>query len=169
VSWIFGIATADFDRDSRSDLVTSFCNTHGGEIRQGLDLSWRDADGAWQTRLLWTEPGADAIWSVAAGDIDGDGNPDLVTMTQTGRALVLMGDGKGGFVLEDSPELDPPKNCRGYGVEIRDLDGDGAGEIVAAFAGEVGEMQQLVGVEDCRGGGALRVWRANRLHSGGTS
>ena len=63
--------------------------------------------------------------------------------------------------VEESPELDPPDLCRGYGLELVDLDGDGRDEIVAGFAGETEAMLEFLGQTKCESGGALRVWRAS--------
>ena len=95
------------------------------------------------------------------GDLDGDGKVDLVATSERGNVLVLLGDGKGGFVREESPELDPPNLCRGYGLRLVDLDGDGREEIVAGFAGETATILEFLGQSKCETGGALRVWRSS--------
>ena len=76
--------------------------------------------------------------------------------TGAGKSLVYLGDGKGGFTREQGAEVGET-GCRGYHVELADLDGDGAAEVVAGFAGEGSE---LLGGETCPAGGSLRAWKA---------
>jgi hypothetical protein len=110
----------------------------------------------------WAEPVATAVpgaAALAAGDLDGDGHADLVASKGDATLWVLLGDGEGGFSREQSEELALPDviGCRSYGMQLRDLDGDGAAEIVAGIAGEGGDF---MGGETCPSGGSLRVWKA---------
>jgi len=64
-----------------------------------------------------------------AGDVDGDGDLDLVTSEHKGpdlRAQVFENDGAGGFTLR---EIDRGKECH-LGMRLWDLDGDGDLDIV---------------------------------------
>jgi hypothetical protein len=119
-----------------------------------------DANGKWTTRLIAAYDGKDNMWSLDSGDLDGDGKLDLVATSERGNVLVFLGDGKGGFAREESPELDPPDLCRGYGLKLTDLDGDGRAEIIAGFAGETEVLLEFLGHTRCDSGGALRVWKA---------
>ena len=159
-AWVFGVVAGDFDGDRRDDVVTSFATHEADTPRRGLELSRVDAKGGWRTELIAAYEGKDNMWSLAGGDLDGDGNRDLVASSEQGKVLILLGDGKGGFAREESPELDPPDLCRGYGLKLADLDGDRRDEIVAGFAGETGTLLEFLGEAKCESGGALRVWRA---------
>jgi FG-GAP-like repeat len=156
------VASGDFDGDGRADLMTSFA-THGSDntARRGLELSRVNGAGEWTTELVAAYEGKDNMWSLDAGDLDGDGKLDLVATTERGKVLVLLGDGAGHFSREESPELDPPDLCRGYGLELGDVDGDGRAEIVAGFAGESATILEFLGQTKCEIGGSLRVWRAS--------
>ena len=160
-AWVFGVAAGDFDGDRREDVVTSFATYDGEMARRGLELSRVNADGAWRTELIAAYEGKDNMWSLASGDLDGDGHQDLVATTERGKVKVYLGDGSGGFAVEESPELDPPDLCRGYGLELADIDGDGRAEIVAGFAGETEAMLEFLGQTRCESTGALRAWRAS--------
>ncbi len=67
---------------------------------------------------------------LAAADINGDGNVDLVTSNYTNNTFsVLLGDGKGGFTL--APQT-PVMTCGDYTDEVvaRDVTGDGKADLI---------------------------------------
>ena len=159
-AYVLGVAAADFDEDGRPDLATSFSSRRAGISRRGIQLLRNRAEG-WEGRIVASYETRDSYLPVAAGDVDGDGHADVVSVTQSGRVLVLLGDGAGGFLAEESPEIDSPLQCQGYGLEVVDVDGDGRGEIVASFAAEVSEIHRYLGGTTCATSGALRVWRSS--------
>ena len=72
---------------------------------------------------------SDSLRSVAVGDLDGDGNQDLVAASVTNSALVLLfGDGTGRF--DRRTDLLNPFGP--VAVEVVDLDGNGTLDIVSA-------------------------------------
>jgi hypothetical protein len=76
----------------------------------------------------------DPVWRVAAGDLTGDGRPDVVIGRKNGGLDVFVQTDSGDFYLEQSPELEDAG--RVYHIEIVDINGDGRSDIVAAFAGD---------------------------------
>ncbi|HKI85994.1 MAG TPA: VCBS repeat-containing protein [Thermoanaerobaculia bacterium] len=154
------VASADFDHDGRPDLVVGYTADEGGTWRSGIDVLFNRADGFERVPVAVSHDRA-GIWGLATGDLDGDGHTDIVGLTGRGGVIVLLGDGKGGFV-RNAQELTQPRNlCRGYGVLLKDLDGNGRDEIVADFAGEKSASPMLMGGSGptgCPGGGSLRVW-----------
>ena len=69
--------------------------------------------------------------SVAIGDLNGDGKPDLVTANynyNSGTVSVLLGNGDGTFV----PKADYATGTGPYSVAIGDLNGDRKPDLVAA-------------------------------------
>jgi hypothetical protein len=160
-AFTYSITSGDFNGDGRTDLVTGLGAQDGDTSVSGLEYSSRDRAGVWSTRLLLAADGVEAAWALGSGDLDGDGHRDVVATTQMGKVIVLLGDGKGGFAREESPELDTQPACRGYGLELADLDRDGRDDIVASFAAEMGEMERLLERPECVGQGSVRVWRAS--------
>lgn len=105
-------------------------------------LRSNDASSGWglPTLLAQTSPREFAApvllsstpWShqLVAGDLDGDGAPDLVGMVGNGQALeVLLGDGGGAFL--PAQLLSPPAATSFVSIGARDLNGDGAQELYA--------------------------------------
>jgi hypothetical protein len=159
-------AALDADGDGKNEVALTFLSFEPGSWRTGIDLFRRDRKGAWQRKLIWVEEGNAGLWSLASGDVDGDRHADLVGLTGDGRVVVLLGDGKGGFALQDPPSTKPAEACRGYELALGDLDHDGRDEIVAGFAGESEGIPGVQGNPGCVGGGSIQVWTA-RPSSGG--
>jgi hypothetical protein len=159
-----GVAAADFDGDGREDLAVGYSASELKAWRTGVDVLLARPGGQWERRALGVEDGPAGIWALDAGDLDGDGRADLVAITGEGEVWTFLGDGKGGFANEASPELalKDLAGCRGYHVEVADLDGDRAAEIVAGFAGEGGGFMGDVEGGKCLTGGSLRVWKGAR-------
>ena len=169
---VHAIAVGDFDGDGRRDLTLAFQSREAGEVRHGLDVYFAaagepgPAGGPWRRTSVWAAGGdwGAALTALAAGDLDGDGDLDVAALTASGGVWLLISDGKGDFALDRVPEADPDaahRGCRGYGVELVDLDRDGRPELIAGFAGEPGSEQLDAGrtSASCRAEGQLRVWK----------
>jgi hypothetical protein len=92
-------AAADFDADGRPDVA--FIQDDRDGFRVSVSLS-----GSPDTVTLEVN----AV-SVAAGDIDSDGDTDLVVVTTSNQVVIWLNDGRGHFTEEESPSraLSPAK------------------------------------------------------------
>jgi len=73
-------------------------------------------------------------YSVAVGDLNGDGRPDLVTANAGDNTVsVLLGDGGGGFSA--APGSPFAVGANPYSVAVGDLNGDGHPDLVTANGG----------------------------------
>ena len=123
------VAVGDFNGDGKPDLVTA--NYAGDNVTVLL------GDGAGGFTAAPGSPFAAGTTpaSVAVGDFNGDGKPDLVTANTGGNNVtILLGDGAGGF----SPAPGNPfaVGSNPLSVAVGDFNGDGKLDIVTANNGE---------------------------------
>jgi hypothetical protein len=165
---VSAVASDDFDGDGAPDLVLGYAAAEAGAQRSGVDLHLQRPGGEWERVAVYSEDGNSGVWAVDTGDLDGDGATDVVALFGDGRRLVLRGTGDGGLIGETSPELAPSQpGCRGYEVELVDLDGDGRDEVVMGFAGERGSEQLFLpnAPPVCPHQGSLEAWKAMPVDS----
>lgn len=92
------VALVDVDRDGRSDLMASATTANNGVV----SIRRNNGDGTFASPVVynlmaysWT------LSSIASADLNGDGWPDVIGTTPSGRAVdgfhVLLSNGSGGF------------------------------------------------------------------------
>jgi hypothetical protein len=156
-SFVQAVALGDLDGDGRADLVVSTLAAGTGGLSSQVQVLL-SRPPAFEIRPVLSEPGRRPRGAVATGDLDGDGRTDLALLSGDGTLETYLGDGRGGFTSASSVAPPPERlGCAGYHVTIRDLDGDGRGDVLAAFAGEGSALDPEA---PCRSGGALVAWRS---------
>ncbi len=125
------VAVADVNRDGKPDLVVANANS----LSLGVLLG--NGDGTFQTAVAYGAGGIDFTSSVAVGDVNGDGNPDLLAVNEDSTNLnssiaVLLGNADGTF------QTAVPYSSGGTGadsVAVADVNGDGKLDLVVANCG----------------------------------
>lgn len=103
---------------------------------------------SWSVHESIVDPGADAGWALAAGDVNGDGYADAIVgaphgdlglVVDVGRVLVRFGPA---FVIEQSLLAPAPQTSAdfGYAVACGDVNGDGYADVL------VGEPDTQIGL-----------------------
>ena len=123
------ITIADVNRDGKADLIVGgYPSYHSDGAVVGVLLG--NGDSTFQAPLTFTTD-ASAGWvsSVAVGDLNKDGNADIVAVdyaTSSSRLAVLLGNGDGTFV--PAVTYDPGVGYA-WNAIIADVDGDGTPDV----------------------------------------
>jgi hypothetical protein len=127
------VAAVDLNADGKLDLVVAGCmnNCSGGLV----DVLLGNGDGTFQPAVSYSSGGYDA-YSVAVGDINGDGNPDVVVANcadsscTNDSVAVLLANGDG--TLQSPLITVTPRNVSAQGIALADFNGDGNLDIATA-------------------------------------
>ncbi len=129
------VRPADLDGDGDEDLVVV---AHDPLVYLGEELRWYPNDGsALGAPVVLVAATKSTRLGVEAGDLDGDGDADLVVTTEyPGEVRWLANDGVGGF----APPVSLGVMARAEGSAIADLDADGVVDVLVSGSSAEVEM-----------------------------
>lgn len=122
------IGALDANGDGRTDIITS------NSVFNFLYVTLANSDGTFSAPQTLTNSfgSFERMYSVASGDVNRDGITDMVTIGDSGKYQVFIGQGNGTFQQGSTGTL-----ASQYGVSLVDLDGDGILDVAStgsAFA-----------------------------------
>ncbi|HEX5229358.1 MAG TPA: FG-GAP-like repeat-containing protein, partial [Bryobacteraceae bacterium] len=156
-SSVQNLALADFNGDGKLDLVVSDFGCNGCSqpgVRGDIAVLMGNGDGTFRKAVYYQAEGI--IQSVAVGDFNGDGKPDVaVSNFLTYGVAIFLNNGDGTF---QSPVDFGADNGTGF-VAVGDLNGDGKPDIVAVNSGasDIGILLNSCACSGSSCGGATAV------------
>src|SRR5271157_1234108 len=126
-SYPASVAVADFNGDGRLDLAVANEGSHNVTVLLG------NGTGGFTAAPGSPFPAGSSPISVAVGDFNGDGKPDLAIANEGGNNVtVLLGNGTGGFTA--APGSPFPVGTQPESVAVGDFNGDGKPDLAIANA-----------------------------------
>ncbi len=131
------VAVADFNGDGKPDLAIA---DYGGN---NVTVLLGDGTGRFAAAPSSPFPAGSQPYSVAVGDFNSDGKPDLaIANYNSNNVTVLLGDGTGGFAA--APGSPFPAGSQPYSVAVGDFNGDGKPDLAIANVAS-GDVTVLLG------------------------
>jgi FG-GAP-like repeat len=155
------VAVADVNGDGKPDLVVANICASDTDCSKGtVAVLLGNGDGTFQTAVTYGSGGQGAT-SVAVGDLNGDGKPDLaVANAGSPHVGVLLGNGDGTF---QTVQRYPSGGFGTSSVAIADVNGDGKLDLVIVNCGTCGLQEAVAGVLLGNGDGTFEPVRTMPL------
>jgi hypothetical protein len=122
----YALAAADLDGDGDRDVLVGNRELDTGDA--SMRVFDNDGGGTLEERGNYPEPG---VGEIATGDLDADGDVDVVMSTMQGQSLVVLrNDGTG--LLDEQDTFDLGAGSEPLGVVVADLNADGVDDFATA-------------------------------------
>ncbi len=129
----FSVAIGDLDGDGKADLAVANAGSNTVSVYRNTSGSGSIDVGSFATKVDFTT--GSSPFSVAIGDLDGDGKADLaVTNFNSSSISVLRNTSSSGSINVGSfaTKVDFTTGTNPFSVDIGDLDGDGKADLAVA-------------------------------------
>jgi hypothetical protein len=158
------LAVRDLNGDGRADLVIAdqgFFSPGGNQVNGALHIYFGNADGTFTTAAA-PSTSATNYSLVALGDLNGDGNPDLIVAGNvagitfgvgTPNIYTLLGNGDGTFQPANINSLAGKDGIGAQSITLADFNGDGKLDVVIGNSNDFVEV--LLGYGDGTFGNAI--------------
>ncbi len=118
------VEVGDFNNDGKIDIVGAAWGHDGGALRVWLG----SGDGRWSAVTSIVDEGS--FWGVDVADVNGDGNPDIISASNFDGVKIHYGNGKGDF----SKKKVLSKKGNFWRAKAIDLNNDGLLDIAATLS-----------------------------------
>ncbi len=128
-----GVAVADMNKDGDMDIIATDYSASGPEVR----LYTGDGTGSWTSRASSFATGNAVSYGVATGDVDKDGDMDIVYSEGRGITCLLgnSGGGTGTSFTWTTANTNLPSSGQHSQLALADLDNDGDLDIASGYVG----------------------------------
>jgi hypothetical protein len=127
--WRQNAALADIRRDGSLAIIAPPPRKAKPEQKRPFVFAWDNKEERWVEQNLGFPPLQDyGYGGIAVGDINGDGRLDIALAVHSGRIILLMNDGKGGFTEAPLPVR---QDFQSRTIALADINGDGLPDVIA--------------------------------------
>jgi hypothetical protein len=159
-----GLVCGDFDGDGKIDLAIANYAVNNLSIYRNISSPGSITTGSLASVAIFTT--GVAPQTIAIGDMDGDGKPDIITANSGGGTISIHRNTSTSGSINLSSYIDFSSGSQPWGIAICDLDADGKCDIVSAGngAGSVAVLKNIPLLyirSDNHNKGCLRTLYAN--------
>ena len=146
-----GIVLGDFNGDKKLDVAAGFQTSPGNANSGGVSVLLGNGDGTLRPAVTYGG-GSASVYSLVAGDFNGDGKLDLAAGAGTdqvdgGVLMVLLGNGDGTFQAAKNISVGSPAGVPSA-IAAADVNGDGKLDLVVGDCCGYSESVYLLGQGD---------------------
>jgi hypothetical protein len=126
---------SDFDSDGKPDMAIPNIGSGGVSVLRNTSTS---GNFIFPDRYFFSTNKSSAPFSLAVGDIDGDGRPDMVTANENKTISVFLNNSVvGSGVISFATRSDFPATAAPSCIAIGDLDGDGKPDLAVSVTATI--------------------------------